>query len=102
MCQHCSTQTHSSCEGERHRVSLKTFQYKQHIKKLKSLPDIPTSESGSECPQILWDQIFPADYSQSTQSTGSQLNCTETIQQQSNPSPTEPWNDNICHSIIKV
>ncbi|MBW0491331.1 hypothetical protein O181_031046 [Austropuccinia psidii MF-1] len=75
MCQHCSTQTHSSAEGDRQGVALKPFQYKQHIKKLKStiepksLPNIPTSASGSECPQILLDQIFPADYSQSTQST---------------------------------
>ncbi|MBW0580797.1 hypothetical protein O181_120512, partial [Austropuccinia psidii MF-1] len=75
MCQHCSTQTHSSTEGDRQGVSFKPFQYKQHIKKLKStiepksLPKIPTSASGSECLQILLDQIFPADYSQLTQST---------------------------------
>ncbi|MBW0575618.1 hypothetical protein O181_115333 [Austropuccinia psidii MF-1] len=75
MCQHFSTQTHSSPEDDRHRVSFTPFQYKQHIKKLKStiapksLPNIPTSESGSECPQLLLDQIFPADYSQLTQST---------------------------------
>ncbi|MBW0485734.1 hypothetical protein O181_025449 [Austropuccinia psidii MF-1] len=75
MCQHCSTQTHSSPEGDRHRVSFTHFQYKQHIKKLKStiqpksLPNIPTSASGSECPQLLLDQIFPDDYSQLTQST---------------------------------
>ncbi|MBW0583097.1 hypothetical protein O181_122812, partial [Austropuccinia psidii MF-1] len=53
MCQHCSTQTHSSPEGDRHGVAFKPFQYKQHIKKLKStiapksLPNIPTSASGS-------------------------------------------------------
>ncbi|MBW0508675.1 hypothetical protein O181_048390 [Austropuccinia psidii MF-1] len=75
MCQHCSTQTHSSPEGDRQGVALTPFQYKQHIRKLKStiapksLPKIPTSASGSECPQILLDQIFPADYSQLTQST---------------------------------
>ncbi|MBW0539640.1 hypothetical protein O181_079355 [Austropuccinia psidii MF-1] len=75
MCQHCSTQTHSSPEGDRQGVAFTPFQYKQHIKKLKStiapksLPNIPTSASGSECPQILLDQIFPADYSQLTQST---------------------------------
>ncbi|MBW0537008.1 hypothetical protein O181_076723 [Austropuccinia psidii MF-1] len=51
------------------------FQYKQNIKKLKStiapnsLPNIPTSASGSECPQVLLDQIFPADYFQLTQRT---------------------------------
>ncbi|MBW0556899.1 hypothetical protein O181_096614, partial [Austropuccinia psidii MF-1] len=75
MCQHCSTQTHSSAEGDRQGVAFTPFQYKQNIKKLKStiapksLPNIPTSASGSECPQILLDQIFPADYSQFTQST---------------------------------
>ncbi|MBW0506503.1 hypothetical protein O181_046218 [Austropuccinia psidii MF-1] len=35
----------------------------------KSLPNIPPSASGSQWPQILLDQIFPADYSQLTQST---------------------------------
>ncbi|MBW0518378.1 hypothetical protein O181_058093 [Austropuccinia psidii MF-1] len=75
MCQHCSTQTHSSAEGDRQGVAFTPFQYKQHIKKLKStiasksLPNIPTSASGSECPQILLDQIFLADSSQLTQST---------------------------------
>ncbi|MBW0526351.1 hypothetical protein O181_066066 [Austropuccinia psidii MF-1] len=75
MCQHCSTETHSSPEGDRHGVSFTPFQYKQHIKKLKStiapksLLKIPTSASGSDCPQLLLDQIFPADYSQLTQST---------------------------------
>ncbi|MBW0576196.1 hypothetical protein O181_115911 [Austropuccinia psidii MF-1] len=75
MFQHCSTQTHSSSEGDRQGVAFTPFQYKQHIKKLKStislisLPNILTSASGSECPQILLDQIFPADYSQLTQST---------------------------------
>ncbi|MBW0460943.1 hypothetical protein O181_000658 [Austropuccinia psidii MF-1] len=75
MCQHCSTQTHSSPEGDKHGVSFTPFQYKQHIRKLKStiapkyLPDIPTSASGSECPQILLDQIFPAHYSKLTQTT---------------------------------
>ncbi|MBW0506066.1 hypothetical protein O181_045781 [Austropuccinia psidii MF-1] len=75
MCQHCSTKTHSSPEGDRLIVAFIIFQYKQHIKKLKSviapksLPNIPTSASGSECLQILLDQIFPADYSQLTQNT---------------------------------
>ncbi|MBW0500029.1 hypothetical protein O181_039744 [Austropuccinia psidii MF-1] len=73
MCQHCSTQTHCSPEGDRKGVSFTPFQYKQHIKKhksaieRKSLPNIPTSSSGAECPQIQLDQIFPADYSQMTQ-----------------------------------
>ncbi|MBW0475583.1 hypothetical protein O181_015298 [Austropuccinia psidii MF-1] len=75
LCQHCSTETRSSPEGDRNGVSLAPFQYKQHIKKLKSpiepkyLPDIPTSASGSGCPQIILDQTFPADYSQLTQRT---------------------------------
>ncbi|MBW0467768.1 hypothetical protein O181_007483 [Austropuccinia psidii MF-1] len=53
MFQHCSTQTHSSPEGDRQGFAFKPFQYKQHIKKLKSaiapkyLPNIPTSASGS-------------------------------------------------------
>ncbi|MBW0548470.1 hypothetical protein O181_088185 [Austropuccinia psidii MF-1] len=75
MCQHCSTQTNSSTEGDRNGVAFTPFQYKQHIKNLKStiapksLPKIPTSASGSECPQILLDQIFPANYSKFSQST---------------------------------
>ncbi|MBW0593305.1 hypothetical protein O181_133020 [Austropuccinia psidii MF-1] len=75
MCQHCSTQTHSSPEGDRHVVAFKPSQYKQHIKRLKStiaprsLPNIPTSASGSEYPKPLLDEIFPADYSQLTQNT---------------------------------
>ncbi|MBW0518416.1 hypothetical protein O181_058131 [Austropuccinia psidii MF-1] len=75
MCQHCSTQTHSSPEGDRQEAAFTPFQYKHHIKKLKlaiapkSLPKIPTSASGSECLQIVLDQIFPADYSQLIQST---------------------------------
>ncbi|MBW0541331.1 hypothetical protein O181_081046 [Austropuccinia psidii MF-1] len=75
MCQHCTTQTHSSPEGDRQGVAFTPFQYKQNIKKLKStiapksLPNIPTSASGSECPQMIFDQIFPADFSQMTQST---------------------------------
>ncbi|MBW0587241.1 hypothetical protein O181_126956 [Austropuccinia psidii MF-1] len=74
MCQHCSTQTHSSPEGDRQGVALTPFQYKQQIKKLKStiapksLPKIHTSTSGSDCPRILLDQIFPADFSKLTQS----------------------------------
>ncbi|MBW0539591.1 hypothetical protein O181_079306 [Austropuccinia psidii MF-1] len=75
MCQHCSAQIHSSAEGDRQGVAFTPFQYKQHSKKLKStiapksLPNMPTSASGSECPQIILDQIFPADYSKLTQST---------------------------------
>ncbi|MBW0520014.1 hypothetical protein O181_059729 [Austropuccinia psidii MF-1] len=54
MCQHCSTETHFSPEGDRQGAAFTPFQYKQHIKKLKlaitpkSLPNIPTSESGSD------------------------------------------------------
>ncbi|MBW0532265.1 hypothetical protein O181_071980 [Austropuccinia psidii MF-1] len=75
MCQNCSTQTHSSPEGERQGVAFTPFQYKQQIKNIKSviapksLPNIPPSESGSECQKILLDQIFPADDSQFPQST---------------------------------
>ncbi|MBW0519908.1 hypothetical protein O181_059623 [Austropuccinia psidii MF-1] len=75
MCQHCSTHTNSSAEGDRQGASFTPFQYKQHIKRLKStiapksLPNIPTSASGSEWLLILLDQIFPADYSQLTEST---------------------------------
>ncbi|MBW0512744.1 hypothetical protein O181_052459 [Austropuccinia psidii MF-1] len=75
MCQHFSTQKHSSPEGDRQGVAFTPFQYKQHIQKLKSaiepksIPNIPTSASGSEFPQILLDQIFPNYYSQFTQST---------------------------------
>ncbi|MBW0563421.1 hypothetical protein O181_103136 [Austropuccinia psidii MF-1] len=75
MCQHCSTQTHSSPEGDRQGISFTLFQYQQHLKKLKStiapksLPNIPTYASRSECLQVILDQIFPADYSQLTQST---------------------------------
>ncbi|MBW0568910.1 hypothetical protein O181_108625 [Austropuccinia psidii MF-1] len=32
MCQHCSTQTHSSPEGDRPGVAFTPFQYKQHMK----------------------------------------------------------------------
>ncbi|MBW0584383.1 hypothetical protein O181_124098 [Austropuccinia psidii MF-1] len=75
MFQHCSTQTHSSSEGNRQGVAFTPFRYKPHIKKLKSTiapksrPNIPTSASGSESPQIILNKIFPADYSQLTQST---------------------------------
>ncbi|MBW0462280.1 hypothetical protein O181_001995 [Austropuccinia psidii MF-1] len=75
MFQHCLTQTHSSHEGNRQGAAFTPFQYKQKIKKLKcaiapkSLPKFPTSASGSECPQILFNQSFPGDYSNSTQST---------------------------------
>ncbi|MBW0554076.1 hypothetical protein O181_093791 [Austropuccinia psidii MF-1] len=70
ICQHCSTQTHSSAEGDRQGAAFTPLQYKKHIDKLKStispksFPNIPTSASASECSQILLDQIFPADYSQ--------------------------------------
>ncbi|MBW0484115.1 hypothetical protein O181_023830 [Austropuccinia psidii MF-1] len=53
MCQHYSTQSYSSPEGDRQGVAFTPFQYKQHIKKLKSaiapksLPNIPTSASAS-------------------------------------------------------
>ncbi|MBW0508638.1 hypothetical protein O181_048353 [Austropuccinia psidii MF-1] len=49
-------------------------EFPSHIKKLKSdiepksIPNIATSESGSECLQIPTHQIFPTDYSQFTQS----------------------------------
>ncbi|MBW0474661.1 hypothetical protein O181_014376 [Austropuccinia psidii MF-1] len=75
MCQHCSTQTHSSPVGYRKGVALTPFKYKQHIKKLKSaiepklISNIPTSESGSEFLQIPVDQILPANYFQLTKST---------------------------------
>ncbi|MBW0473941.1 hypothetical protein O181_013656 [Austropuccinia psidii MF-1] len=75
ICQHCSNQTHSSPEGDTQGVPFTPFQYKQHIKKLKSaiepksLPNIPTSASGSECRKIILDQIFQVYYSQLTQST---------------------------------
>ncbi|MBW0478457.1 hypothetical protein O181_018172 [Austropuccinia psidii MF-1] len=97
MCQDCSTQTDSSPEGDRQGVSFTHFQYKQNIKKLKSavapksLPNIPTSASGSEFPQILLDQIFPADYSQLTQSTFSTPLClTSTAQKPYSGSPNLP------------
>ncbi|MBW0507512.1 hypothetical protein O181_047227 [Austropuccinia psidii MF-1] len=97
MCQHCSTQTPSSPEWERKGVSFTPFQYKQNIKKLKSviapksLPNIPTSASGSECPQILLGQIFPADYSQLTQSTFSTPpGLTSTAQKPYSGSPNLP------------
>ncbi|MBW0501928.1 hypothetical protein O181_041643 [Austropuccinia psidii MF-1] len=54
LCHHCSTQTHSSPEDDRQGVAFTPFQYKQHIKKLKSaiepksLANIPTSASGSD------------------------------------------------------
>ncbi|MBW0472190.1 hypothetical protein O181_011905 [Austropuccinia psidii MF-1] len=74
MCQHFSSQTHSSPEGDRQGVYSTPFQYKQHNKKLKSsiepkcIPNIPTSASGSECLKNLLDLIFQAHYSQLTQS----------------------------------
>ncbi|MBW0487426.1 hypothetical protein O181_027141 [Austropuccinia psidii MF-1] len=75
MCQHCLTQTHSSPEGDRQQVAFTPFQYKKHIKKLKSsiepkaIPNINTLASGSECLKIVLDEIFSNDYSQLTQST---------------------------------
>ncbi|MBW0557843.1 hypothetical protein O181_097558 [Austropuccinia psidii MF-1] len=85
MCQHFSTQTHTSAEGDRQGVAFTPFQYKQNIKKLKStiapksLQHIPTSASGSEFLKILLDEIFPDDYSKLTQralSTPAGLNST--------------------------
>ncbi|MBW0566907.1 hypothetical protein O181_106622 [Austropuccinia psidii MF-1] len=100
MCQHCSTQTHSSPEGDRQGVAFTSFKYKQHIKKLKSanapksIPNIPSSESGSECPQILLDQIFPAYYSQLTQTTFSTPpGLTSTAQKPYSGSPKLPPQD---------
>ncbi|MBW0546740.1 hypothetical protein O181_086455 [Austropuccinia psidii MF-1] len=71
---HVSTLLNSNTlfpEGDRKGVAFTRFQYKNHKSTIspKSLPNIPTSASGSECPQILLDQIFPADYSQLTQRT---------------------------------
>ncbi|MBW0571844.1 hypothetical protein O181_111559 [Austropuccinia psidii MF-1] len=104
VCQHCSTQTHSAPEGDRQGVAFTPFQYKQHIKKLKSaiaaksLPNIPTSASGSECPQILLDQIFPADYSQLTQSKFSTpLGLTSMAQKSYSGSPNLP-----SHNLGKI
>ncbi|MBW0526130.1 hypothetical protein O181_065845 [Austropuccinia psidii MF-1] len=111
MCQHCSTQTHSSPEGDRKGVAFTPFQYKQHIKKLKSpiapksLPNIPTSASGSECPQILLDKIFPDNYSQFTQSTFSTpLGLTSTAQQPYSGSPRFPPHDlgMIIYAILSL
>ncbi|MBW0486865.1 hypothetical protein O181_026580 [Austropuccinia psidii MF-1] len=100
MCQHCSTQTHSSPEGDRKGVSFTPFQYKQHIKELKSaiapksLPNIPTSASGSEFLQILLDQNFPAHYSQLTQITFyTQPGLTSTAQKPYSHSPNIPPQD---------
>ncbi|MBW0577694.1 hypothetical protein O181_117409 [Austropuccinia psidii MF-1] len=75
ICQHCSTQTHSSPEGDRKGVAFTPFKYKQHIKKLKSsiepksIPNIPTSASGSEFLQIPLDQILPTYHFQLTKIT---------------------------------
>ncbi|MBW0570888.1 hypothetical protein O181_110603 [Austropuccinia psidii MF-1] len=100
MCQHCSTQTHSSPEGDRQGVPFTPFQYKQNIKKLKSaiapksLPNIHTSASGSECLQILLDKAFPAIYSQFTQSTFSTpQGLTSTSQKPYSGSPNLPPQD---------
>ncbi|MBW0484713.1 hypothetical protein O181_024428 [Austropuccinia psidii MF-1] len=100
MCQQCSTQTHSSPEGDRQGVAFPPFQYKQHIKKLKSaiaprsVPNIPTSASGSEFLKIPLDQIFPAPHSQLTQSTFSTPPClTSTAQKPYSGSPNLPPQD---------
>ncbi|MBW0486632.1 hypothetical protein O181_026347 [Austropuccinia psidii MF-1] len=100
MFQHCSTQTHSFTEGDRQGAAFTPFQYKQHIQKLKStiapksLSNIPTSASGCECPQLLLDQIFPADYSPLTQSTFSPaLGLNSTAQNQYSSSQTLPPKD---------
>ncbi|MBW0494106.1 hypothetical protein O181_033821 [Austropuccinia psidii MF-1] len=75
MCHHFSSQTRYSPQGDRKGVAFTSFQYKQHIKKLisaiepKCLPNIPTLASGFECPKIILNQIFPADYSQLTHRT---------------------------------
>ncbi|MBW0525833.1 hypothetical protein O181_065548 [Austropuccinia psidii MF-1] len=101
MCQHFSTQRHSSAEGDKQGVSFTPYQYKQQIKDHKStiahksLPNIPTCASGSEFPQVLLDQIFPAYYSQLTQRTFSTplgLNSTEQKQHSSsqNLPPQDP------------
>ncbi|MBW0537907.1 hypothetical protein O181_077622 [Austropuccinia psidii MF-1] len=113
MCQNCTTQTHSSPEGDRQGVSFTPLQYKHHIKQLKSaiapksLPNIPTSASASECLENSIQSNFPSglssiDPKHILHTIASQFNCTETIQQQSKTSLTGPWNENICHSIIKV
>ncbi|MBW0509907.1 hypothetical protein O181_049622 [Austropuccinia psidii MF-1] len=55
---------------------------------------IPTSASGSECPQIILDQIFPADYSQFTKITFSTpLGLTSTAQKPYRGSPNLPSQD---------
>ncbi|MBW0528244.1 hypothetical protein O181_067959 [Austropuccinia psidii MF-1] len=113
MCQHCTTQKHSSPEVDRQGVSFRPLQYKHHIKQLKSaiapksLPNIPTSASGSQCPENSIQSNSPCglssiDPKHILHTTGSQFNCTETIMQQSKTSPIGCWNGNICHSIIKV
>ncbi|MBW0508256.1 hypothetical protein O181_047971 [Austropuccinia psidii MF-1] len=111
ICQHFSTQKHFSPEGDRQVVAFTPFQYKQHIKKLKSaispksLPNIPTSASGSECLHILLDQTFPADYSQLTQSTFSTpLGLTYTAQNPYSSSPNPPPQDlgMIIFSILSL
>ncbi|MBW0543445.1 hypothetical protein O181_083160 [Austropuccinia psidii MF-1] len=81
-------------------VSFTPSQYKHHIKNLKPaiahkyLPNIPPSASGSECRQSLLDQIFPADYSQLTQSTFSTpLGLTSTAHKPYSGSPNLPPQD---------
>ncbi|MBW0493177.1 hypothetical protein O181_032892 [Austropuccinia psidii MF-1] len=60
MCQSFPTQKNSSPEGDRPGVYFTPFQYKQNIENLKlaieakSIAKIPTSESGSESPQLYW------------------------------------------------
>ncbi|MBW0500109.1 hypothetical protein O181_039824 [Austropuccinia psidii MF-1] len=109
MCQHCSIQTHSSPEGNRKGVAFTPFQLKTHIQKLKSaisptsLSDIPTSVSGSECPQNVLDHVFSADYSQLTQrtfSTPSGLNSTAQKPYSSSPN-LPPYNRGMIVSAIQ-
>ncbi|MBW0521149.1 hypothetical protein O181_060864 [Austropuccinia psidii MF-1] len=71
MCRHCSSQAHSSPESDRQVVAFSPFQCKKLNPAIepKSIPNIPTSESGSECLHSSLDQIFPNDYSLFTQST---------------------------------
>ncbi|MBW0480826.1 hypothetical protein O181_020541 [Austropuccinia psidii MF-1] len=101
MCQHCSSQTSSSTESDRQGVALRTLQYNQHIKELKLpieckyISNIPTSESGSEFPQMFLDNVFANDYYLLTQSTFSTLlGLNSTVQKPyswiQNPPPQEP------------
>ncbi|MBW0546418.1 hypothetical protein O181_086133 [Austropuccinia psidii MF-1] len=100
MCQHCLTQTHYSPEGDRKGVASTPFQYKHHIKKLKSsialksLSNNPTYAAGSDCPHILLKQILPDDHSQLTQSSFSTpLGLTSTAQKPYSSGPNLPPQD---------